>query len=195
MLYRFSVVIKCMCQCKCNNFLTQCGTPLPILCFREIIGARYYSKGYEAEYEPLESKNRIFFRSARDTDGHGTRTASTVAGSMVVNASLYGTIARSTARGVPSARLAIYKACQFKQCSAADVLSAFDDAIADGVDIIFVSLGSGSPCQVNLTFRSVLEVFMHFIRELQWLHQLGTAVFKVLLLTERLGSLLLLQAP
>ncbi|KAJ1439523.1 Peptidase S8/S53 domain [Sesbania bispinosa] len=51
-----------------------------------------------------------------------------------------------TARGgVPSSRIAAYKVCQPNSgCNGADVLSAFDDAIADGVDIITISLGSGS---------------------------------------------------
>lgn len=90
--------------------------------------------------------NRTFFRSARDSNGHGSHTASTVAGSMVVNASLYGTIGRGTARGgAPSARLAIYKACWFDDCSDADLLSAFDDAIADGVDIVSISVGANPP--------------------------------------------------
>ncbi|KAF9593562.1 hypothetical protein IFM89_024180 [Coptis chinensis] len=46
------------------------------------------------------------------------------------------------ARGaVPSARIAVYKAC-VRACKDADVLAAFDDAISDGVDILSVSLGS-----------------------------------------------------
>ncbi|OVA03587.1 Peptidase S8/S53 domain [Macleaya cordata] len=114
-------------------------------CNRKIIGARFYSKGFEAEMGPLESLNETFFRSARDADGHGTHTASTVAGSVVSNVSLFG-MARGTARGgMPSARLAIYKACWFGYCSDADLLSAFDDATNDGVDIISISAGPDPP--------------------------------------------------
>ncbi|RZC76274.1 hypothetical protein C5167_000403 [Papaver somniferum] len=111
-------------------------------CNRKIIGARIYPKGYEAKYGPLESFNATFFRSPRDSDGHGTHTASTVAGSVVNNVSLFG-IASGTARGgMPSARLAIYKTCWFVACTDADNLAAFDDAISDGVDIISISVGS-----------------------------------------------------
>ncbi|TKY67081.1 CO(2)-response secreted protease [Spatholobus suberectus] len=115
-------------------------------CNKKIIGARYYSKGFEAENGPLESvANWIFFRSARDSGGHGTHTASTIAGSVVANASLFG-IAKGTARGgAPSARLAIYKVCWFGFCSDADILSAMDDAIHDGVDILSLSLGPDLP--------------------------------------------------
>ncbi|OMO89146.1 hypothetical protein COLO4_19915 [Corchorus olitorius] len=114
-------------------------------CNRKIIGARFYSKGFEAENGPLESFNKTFFRSARDSDGHGTHTASTIAGSVVANVSLFG-MARGTARGgAPGARLAIYKACWFGLCSDADILSAMDDAINDGVDILSLSLGPDPP--------------------------------------------------
>jgi hypothetical protein len=37
----------------------------------------------------------------------------------------------------------MYKVCWSSRCSVADTLAAFDDAIADGVDIISVSLGFG----------------------------------------------------
>lgn len=81
--------------------------------------------------------------SPRDFEGHGTHTASTVAGRAVGNASLYG-LARGTARGaVPSARIAVYKVCWDGFCEGHDVLAAFDDAIADGVDIVSASLGGG----------------------------------------------------
>ncbi|KAI3940229.1 hypothetical protein MKW98_027083 [Papaver atlanticum] len=111
-------------------------------CNRKIIGARFYSKGFEQAAGPLEFKNETFFRSARDGNGHGTHVASIVAGSVVNNVSLFG-IASGTARGgMPSARLAIYKTCWPAGCTDADILAAFDDAISDGVDIISISLSS-----------------------------------------------------
>ncbi|KAI3450700.1 hypothetical protein Pfo_007365 [Paulownia fortunei] len=114
-------------------------------CNRKIVGARFYYKGFVAYYGPLESFNHTFFLSARDSDGHGTHTASTIAGSVVPNVSLYG-IGKGTARGgAPRARLSIYKACWFNLCSDADILSAIDDAISDGVDIISMSLGPDPP--------------------------------------------------
>ncbi|KAI3887000.1 hypothetical protein MKX03_022793, partial [Papaver bracteatum] len=51
----------------------------------KIIGARYYTRGFEEDAGPLESQNETFFRSARDSNGHGTHVASTVAGSVVNN--------------------------------------------------------------------------------------------------------------
>ncbi|XP_038892404.1 cucumisin-like isoform X2 [Benincasa hispida] len=108
-------------------------------CNRKIIGARAYHIG-----RPLP---RGEVESPRDTNGHGTHTASTAAGGLVSKASLYG-LGLGTARGgVPSARIAAYKICWSDSCSDLDILAAFDDAIADGVDIISLSVGGNESRQ------------------------------------------------
>ncbi|KAJ7980798.1 Subtilisin-like protease [Quillaja saponaria] len=101
-------------------------------CNRKIIGARYYTSGPK-------------HNSARDDVGHGTHTASIASGINVKGVSFYG-MAQGTARGgVPSARIAAYKVCTADGCNSANVLAAFDDAIADGVDIITISVGLDYP--------------------------------------------------
>ncbi|KAK8615278.1 hypothetical protein V6N13_069055 [Hibiscus sabdariffa] len=96
-------------------------------CNNKLIGARDYTGD-----------------SARDKQGHGSHTASTAAGNHIVNASFYG-LAEGTARGgVPSARIAAYKVCSADGCTSESILAGFDDAIADGVDILTVSLGPGA---------------------------------------------------
>nr|AZL41278.1 cucumisin [Datisca glomerata] len=105
-------------------------------CNNKIIGARYYN------IKNLYDKTDIV--SPRDSIGHGTHTASTAAGRQVEGASYFG-LAKGVARGgAPNARLAVYKVCWAYGCSSADILAAFDDAIADGVDILSVSLGGGA---------------------------------------------------
>ncbi|MFS8021282.1 putative peptidase S8/S53 domain superfamily [Helianthus anomalus] len=49
------------------------------MCYdRKLTGARYYLKGYEARYGPLNTTTDS--PSPRDMDKHGTHTASTVGG-------------------------------------------------------------------------------------------------------------------
>ncbi|KAG7613501.1 Peptidase S8/S53 domain [Arabidopsis suecica] len=102
-----------------------CSAGKNFTCNNKLIGARDYTN-----------------EGTRDIEGHGTHTASTAAGNAVKNTSFYG-IGNGTARGgVPASRIAAYKACSEMGCTTESVLSAFDDAIADGVDLISISLGA-----------------------------------------------------
>ncbi|CAN1786418.1 unnamed protein product, partial [Linum perenne] len=60
--------------------------------------------------------------SARDTEGHGSHTSSIAVGNSVT--------------------LAVYRICWSDGCSESDILAAFDYDIADGVDIISLSVDS-----------------------------------------------------
>ncbi|KAG6653391.1 subtilisin-like protease SBT3.7 isoform X4 [Carya illinoinensis] len=106
-------------------------------CNRKIIGARWYVKGYEAEFGKMNTSDGAEYLSPRDASGHGTHTSSTAAGAPVQNVSFMG-LAQGVARGgAPSAWLAVYKVCWATGgCSSADILAAFDDAIFDGVDVL-----------------------------------------------------------
>ncbi|XP_077249310.1 subtilisin-like protease SBT4.3 [Tasmannia lanceolata] len=111
-----------------------CQTENNFTCNNKIIGARYYN-----------SPNLYFpedFKSPRDSEGHGTHTSSTAAGREVSDVSFYG-LGQGLARGaVPNARIAMYKVCWSWGCTGADILAGFDDAIADGVSVLSVSLGA-----------------------------------------------------
>ncbi|CAN7121975.1 unnamed protein product [Brassica rapa subsp. narinosa] len=97
-------------------------------CNNKLIGARDYTS-----------------EGSRDTVGHGTHTASTIAGNAIQDASFYG-LGNGTMRGgVPASRIVSYKVCTWLGCSSDSILAAFDDAIADGVDIISISVNMGYP--------------------------------------------------
>ncbi|GMI80785.1 hypothetical protein like AT5G59190 [Hibiscus trionum] len=117
-----------------NKWKGSCQNLADFTCNKKTIGARYYLS--DDENDPTD------FLSLRDSDGHGSHTASTAAGGLVSHASLYGLAKGTVHGGVPSARIAVYKVCWAYGCSDEDILAAFDDAIADGVDIISLSLGS-----------------------------------------------------
>lgn len=75
--------------------------------------------------------------------------ASTAAGTPVSSASYYG-VASGTARGgSPGSRIAVYRVCSPTGCHSSSILAAFDDAIADGVDVISVSLGSPAAFMID----------------------------------------------
>ncbi|XWS25936.1 hypothetical protein CRYUN_Cryun27aG0110000 [Craigia yunnanensis] len=105
-------------------------------CNKKIIGARSYD---------VDESSVIKYHSPRDMIGHGTHVASTAAGSEVQGVSYYGLAAGTAKGGSPGARIAMYGVCSpHNGCRGSSILAAFDDAIADGVDVLSLSLGSPS---------------------------------------------------
>ncbi|RYR71930.1 hypothetical protein Ahy_A02g006141 [Arachis hypogaea] len=108
-------------------------------CNKKLIGARAFYKGYEKVIGRINET--LDYRSPRDSQGHGTHTASTAAGNMVNNASLFG-MAKGSASGMRyTSKVAAYKVCWPLGCANSDILAAMDQAVADGVDILSLSLG------------------------------------------------------
>uniref|UniRef100_A0ACD5XIH6 Uncharacterized protein n=1 Tax=Avena sativa TaxID=4498 RepID=A0ACD5XIH6_AVESA len=120
-------------------------------CNRKLVGARFFSQGHTAHYGAAtaaassSSNGSVEYMSPRDADGHGTHTATTAAGSVSYDASMEG-YASGVAKGVaPKARVAVYKVCwKGAGCLDSDILAGFDRAVADGVDVISVSIGGGN---------------------------------------------------
>ncbi|CAJ1973194.1 unnamed protein product [Sphenostylis stenocarpa] len=111
-------------------------------CNRKLIGARFYTDPNGDD----EGDN-----TPRDSIGHGTHVASTAVGTAVTNASYYGLAAGNAKGGSSESRLAVYRVCSNFGCRGSAILGAFDDAIADGVDVLSLSLGASPGFRPDLT--------------------------------------------
>ena len=120
-------------------------------CSTKLIGARSYIAGRDLEGSPLGPQEKA---SPLDTDGHGSHTASTAAGDAGVPAVIQGRTLDTIAGVAPAARIAAYKVCwdgpdpsveTDDGCAVSDIVAAIDQATADGVDVINMSLGGDGP--------------------------------------------------
>lgn len=109
---------------------------------RKLIGARFYNSDFGVTAADDQSP--------RDRLGHGTHVASTAAGSPVSGASYYGLAAGTAKGGSPQSRIAAYRVCISTGCHSSAILAAFDDAIADGVDVLSLSLGASASSGLDL---------------------------------------------
>ncbi|XWS57160.1 hypothetical protein CRYUN_Cryun09bG0149200 [Craigia yunnanensis] len=125
----------------------QTSTNLIVTDEMKLIGARYYNVSHTSNGN--KTTQMKLDNCPTDTVGHGTHTASIVDGAFVANAS-YNGLAQGTARGgSPYARIAMYNACFEDGCPGSTTLKAINDAIKDGVDIIYISIGMSSLFQSN----------------------------------------------
>ncbi|RLM87344.1 subtilisin-like protease SBT5.3 [Panicum miliaceum] len=124
----------------CDN-----GSDLTFECNNKLVGARFFSVGLQAELwladdrGSLPSKENL--SSPRDYVGHGAHMLSTAGGSLVRGAAAFGHGIGGAAGGAPRARVAEYKACYAAGCFDVDVLAAVLAAVADGVNVLSLSLG------------------------------------------------------
>ncbi|WP_182481484.1 S8 family serine peptidase [Nocardioides immobilis] len=114
-------------------------------CSAKVVGAQFYVDGFGAD--ALRSASAL---SPRDTDGHGTASASIAAGTSDV-AVRSGQHRLGRFSGVaPRARIAVYKACWSAPdpdddgCATADLVAAIDRATSDRVDVLNLSVGGPS---------------------------------------------------
>jgi hypothetical protein len=107
------------------------------LCNKKLIGARYFNKGFLANYPNI---SRTIVNTTRDIFGHGTHTSSTAAGSRVEGASFFG-YANGTATGIASlSRVAMYKVGWGQHGGdivSSDILAAIDATIYQMVLMLF----------------------------------------------------------
>ncbi|MFI7062844.1 S8 family serine peptidase [Kribbella sp. NPDC050124] len=111
----------------------------PFVCNRKLIGGQPFLDTYNAVIG-----GDVYPDSARDSNGHGTHTATTSAGGPVAQANPLG-INRGPIAGIaPAAAVSVYKVCGAEGCFPSDSVQAVAQAILDGVRVINFSISGGS---------------------------------------------------
>ncbi|MET8159520.1 S8 family serine peptidase [Sphaerisporangium sp. NPDC005289] len=111
----------------------------PFVCNHKLVGGRPFIDTYNAVYG-----GEVYPDSARDSNGHGTHTASTSAGGPVADANPLG-ISRGPIHGIaPAAAVSVYKVCGAEGCFSSDSAAAVGRAILDGVRVINFSISGGA---------------------------------------------------
>ncbi|PIA39334.1 hypothetical protein AQUCO_02600056v1 [Aquilegia coerulea] len=111
-------------------------------CNRKLIAMRKYYKNSVNE-TMRQLKN---YYKATDDSKHGTHTLSTAGGRFVKGVNFNNLTTGTAKGGAPNARVASYKLTEGNRCDC-DALSAFDDAIHDGVDVLSLSLAQADETQ------------------------------------------------
>jgi len=113
-------------------------------CSRKIVGAHWFVDGFGADR--IRASETL---SPLDSIGHGTQVASVAAGNAGVTVRVDGRDAGRFGGVAPQARIAAYKACWGAPdpaddgCSTADLVTAVDQAVADGVDVLNLAVAGG----------------------------------------------------
>lgn len=145
-----------------GNYLGDCQAE-PTLCNDKLIGVRSYSEITLANSDYVFARENRRAENGEDYNGHGSHTASTAAGNIIENVPLQGIDGNTVSDGVdqpfnfpktsgvaPRAHIVAYQVCwpgnagdPYVGCPESAILSAFEDAIEDGVDVINFSIGGG----------------------------------------------------
>ena len=117
-------------------------------CNNKLIGAYAFTAHLHGERRRRRQTSSATTRPAcarpRDSEGHGTHTATTAAGDCVASAPLYG-VERGPVSGIaPGARVIMYRVCLAAGCFSSDSVAAVQQAILDGVDVINFSISGGA---------------------------------------------------
>ena len=114
----------------------------PFPCNNKLIGAYRFQDTAEA----LDKLTADEFKSARDSDGHGTHTASTAAGNAGVEASILGTSFGTVSGIAPRAHIIMYRTAWGENGTSyfSDLTAAIEQATLDGVDALNYSIGGGA---------------------------------------------------
>jgi subtilisin family serine protease len=135
-------------------------------CSTKIVGARYFLAGFGEQNIGDASTGTGEFVSPRDGDGHGSHTGSTAVGNHATQADVLGRDFGVISGVAPAAKIAAYKVCWSGDepdvttddgCTTTDMLTAIDQAVVDGVDVLNFSIGGGA---ADTTYSATDDAFL-----------------------------------
>ena len=123
-------------------------------CQDKLIGGAPFIDTYNAQ-----EGGEVYPDSARDSNGHGSHTASTTAGNVLASAIVFGT-ERGPINGIaPGSWVSVYKVCGAGGCFGSDTTAAVGQAILDGVDVINYSISGGTDPFTDPTELAFLDAY------------------------------------
>ncbi len=109
-----------------------CATdPTNFICNDKLVGVYAYTQSDEALY-------------GEDAHAHGSHTASTAAGNVLIDADFNG-MPVTISGMAPHANIIAYDVCHMDGCPNAYSVAAVEQAVLDGVDVLNYSIGPSSP--------------------------------------------------
>lgn len=165
-----------------GTYVGDCATDFPEMCNDKLIGVRHYAAITDDYSDSAVFGNTPPPANGEDYNGHGSHTASTSGGNILVDVPLVDAetgelegnginttdFKFSQISGVaPHANIVAYQICSpgdsgdtYAGCAGSAIIAALDDAVADGVDVINYSIsGGGDPwaSSSELAFLSAQE--------------------------------------
>jgi hypothetical protein len=126
----------------------------PFVCQHKLIGGGHFTDAYDATIG-----DDPFAGTARDSEGHGTHTASTAAGNVLTSAPVFGVDRGPLAGLAPGAWVMEYKVCGPQGCLSSDSARAVEQAIVDGVSVINYSISGGTDPMTDPVELSFLDAY------------------------------------
>jgi len=131
----------------------------PFECNNKLIGGRHFTDSYDRSYPPGDPLADQYAGTARDTDGHGSHTSTTSAGTIVESAQILGSDLGRVQGVAPGAHIIEYKVCGPDGCTSADTMSAVQQAILDGAEVINYSISGGVDPLTDPTELAFLDAY------------------------------------
>jgi hypothetical protein len=126
----------------------------PFVCNKKLVGGRKFMNTYDS----INGQDYPY-NSARDSEGHGSHTASTSAGNVLTNVQTLGPVLARINGIAPGAQIAEYRVCGPQGCYDSDTTQAAEQAILDGVDVINFSISGGTQPMSDPTELAFLDAY------------------------------------